>query len=148
MHPHSLGLGLVFATLMLTAGASAAPPARSVADTVPVPSPTASRAAFEAADLDRDGYISLAEFHKNALQAWHALDTNRDGWIDLDELSVLPKVLRVSLLGSLKRADRDGDLKLSFKEVMNARMADFDAADTNRDDRLSLAEVLAFEARR
>lgn len=148
MRSHPVRLGLPLLVLMLSAGAAATPPARSVADTVPIPSPSATRVAFEAADLDHDGFISLAEFHKNALQAWHTLDTNRDGWIDLKELSVLPKVLRVSLLGSLKRADRDGDLKLSFKEVMNARMADFEAADTNQDDRLSLAEVLAFEARR
>lgn len=146
MCPYSLRLGLVVATLWLSVGISAAPPARRLADVVPAPSPSAARAAFEAADVDHDGFISLAEFHKNALLAWHTLDTNRDGWIDLRELSVLPQVLRVSLLGSLKRADSDGDLKLSFKEVMNARMADFDAADTNRDDRLSLAEVLAFEA--
>lgn len=128
------------------AGVWAAPAGRSIADSVPVPSPSATRAAFEAADLDHDGVISLEEFHKNALLAWRTLDANRDGVIDQRELSILPKVLRLSLLGSLKRADSDGDLKLSFKEVMNARMADFDAADTNRDDRLSLAEVLAFEA--
>lgn len=135
------GLALGLALGLASVPAWTAPPA------VPVPSPSATRAAFDAADLDHDGFISLDEFHKNALQAWRALDRDGDGYITREELAPLPRTLRLSLLGSLRRADTDGDLRLSFKEVMAARMADFDAADANHDDRLSLAEVLAFEAR-
>jgi Ca2+-binding EF-hand superfamily protein len=112
------------------------------------PSPTEIRRAFDAADLDHDGYISLEEFHKNALQAFNALDTDHDGYISREELAPLPRALRQSLLGSLRHADQDGDLRLSFKEVMEARMADFAAADTDGDGRLSLREVLDFHSKR
>ena len=50
------------------------------------------------------------------------------------------------LLRALKAADRDGDGRLSFKEVVEARMSYFDQADTNRDDRISLDEALAYDA--
>ena len=41
--------------------------------------------------------------------------------------------------------DMDADGKLSFVEVMNAKMADFTAADGNGDGRVSFEEVMAFE---
>ena len=51
------------------------------------------------------------------------------------------------MLGSLRRADTDGDGRLSFKEVVAARMAAFEAADTDGNDELSPAEIEAYEAR-
>ncbi len=46
----------------------------------------------------------------------------------------------------MRRVDTDGDGKLSFREVVVARMKYFDEADTNRDDQISLEEALAFDA--
>ena len=43
--------------------------------------------------------------------------------------------------------DSNGDGKLSFVEVMNAKMKDFTAADTNGDGRVSFQEVTAFESK-
>lgn len=126
----------------------ASPRAAEVSDNARGPSPSEVRRAFEAADLDHDGFISLEEFHKNALVAFNALDTDHDGFISQQELEPLPRALRRSLLGSLRHADTDGDLRLSFKEVMAARMADFAAADADGDGRLSLAEVMNFRSPR
>jgi hypothetical protein len=47
----------------------------------------------------------------------------------------------------IRRADQDGDGRLSFREVVEARMRSFDEADTDRNDRISLDEALAFDKR-
>jgi Ca2+-binding EF-hand superfamily protein len=116
------------------------------AQTSPQPSASAARQAFEVADLDHDGYISLAEFQKDVLHSWRALDADGDGYISRDEVHLLPQH-GPGLYRSLQRADRNGDGKLSFKEVVDARMDYFDHADTNADDLLSLAEVMAYRQR-
>lgn len=93
-----------------------------------------------------EGEVTLDEFRKDVLRSWHALDLDGDGYITQAELKALPKGAR-GMLGSLKRADTDGDGRLSFKEVVAARMAAFEAADTNGDDRLSKEEIAAYEAK-
>lgn len=93
-----------------------------------------------------DEEVSLDDFRKDVLRSWHALDLDGDGYITQAELKSLPKGAR-GMLGSLRRADTDGDGRLSFKEVVAARMAAFDAADTNGDDRLSKDEIAAYEVK-
>ena len=118
----------------------------AAAQTSPQPAASAVRQSFEVADLDHDGYISLAEFHKDVLHSWRALDADGDGYITRDEVQRLPQH-GPGLYRSLQRADRNGDGKLSFKEVVDARMDYFDRADTDADDLLSLAEVMAYRQR-
>ncbi len=90
--------------------------------------------------------ISLEAYHRDVLRSWHALDLNGDGYITRQELRALPRQAQ-GMLGSLRRADTDGDGRLSFKEVVAARMAAFEAADTDGNDELSPAEIEAYEAR-
>jgi hypothetical protein len=90
--------------------------------------------------------ITREAFHKDVLKSWHALDLDGDGYITQAELKSLPKDAQ-RMLAALQRADTDGDGRLSFKEVVAARMAAFDAADSNGDDVLSAAEVKAYEAK-
>ena len=109
--------------------------------------PTVSRRVFLDADLNKDGFVDLDEFHKDVVNGFHALDHNRDGYITVAEIRAIPDKTRVELvLKMLKAADKDGDGRLSFREVVEARMDFFDKADSNRDERLSLEEVLAFDA--
>lgn len=109
--------------------------------------PSVSRQIFVDADLDKDGYVDLAEFHQDIVRAFHALDHNRDGYISVDEIKSIPDKTRVDLLlKALKLSDKDGDGRLAFKEVVERRMAFFDAADTDKDERLSMAEVVAYDA--
>lgn len=111
------------------------------------PQPSVSRQIFLEADLNKDGYVDLDEFHKDIVNSFHALDHNRDGYITVEEIGAIPDKGRVDLLlGLMKVADTDRDWRLSFKEVVIIRMAYFDQADTNKDGRLSLAEVIAFDA--
>lgn len=107
-----------------------------------------SKQIFSRADLNRDGEVDLAEFHKDIVNAFHALDLNRDGFIAISEIRSIPDRGRVELLlVVLRRADTNRDSRLSFKEVVAARMAFFEAADRNNDDRLSMAEVAEYDAK-
>jgi hypothetical protein len=110
--------------------------------------PSVSRQVFSDADRDGDGTVSLDEFHKDIVRSFHALDFDRDGFISQSEVQSLPNqdfVKRMTRI--MRRADKDADGRLSFKEVVEARMSYFDQADTNRDDRLSLEEALNFDKR-
>ncbi|WP_197047176.1 EF-hand domain-containing protein [Paucibacter sp. KBW04] len=110
------------------------------------PSPSAIRRAFERSDLNHDGFISLEEFHKDMVQSWHALDLDQDGFISREELQAAAGAKHAErVLRALHHFDKNADLRLSFKEVIGARMAGFDAADLNHDDKLSLQEVLDYE---
>ena len=95
-----------------------------------------------AADTDHDGSISLQEFQADVVRTWQALNPDRSGYVQLSDLAEIPGLNRADL-ATLKSADRDADGRLSFKEVVSARMAYFDAADTNNDDRLSMQECVS-----
>ncbi len=110
--------------------------------------PTLSREVFSDADLNRDGTVSLDEFHKDIVRSFHALDFDRDGYITAGELGSLPDRQAVRRMERMiRRADQDGDGRLSFREVVEVRMRSFDEADSNRNDRISLDEALAFDKR-
>jgi len=109
--------------------------------------PSMSRQIFLGADLNKDGFVDLDEFHKDVVRAFHALDHSRDGYISADEIRSIPDKTRVEmLLKALKLTDKDRDGRLSFKEVVERRMAYFDTGDTDKDERLSMAEVVAYDA--
>lgn len=100
-----------------------------------------------AADLDHDGNVSLDEFHQDIVQSWHSLGPDASGYVTLADLAQVPRMGK----GRLKRlaaADKDGDGKLSFKEVVEARMAYFEAADADGNDLLSVQECVAYERQR
>lgn len=97
-----------------------------------------------AADLNHDGQVSLDEFHRDIVASWHNLVPSADGFVSLVQLKNVPGVGKVRL-GRLAAADKDGDGRLSFKEVVEKRMAYFDAADTDRNDALSLNECVKHE---
>ena len=109
--------------------------------------PSVSRQIFSEADTNRDGFVSLDEFHKDVVKSFRSLDFDGDGFITLSELEGLSGPEQAKVLRRLmRRVDTDGDGKLSFREVVVARMKYFDEADTNRDDQISLEEALAFDA--
>ena len=153
-------LGLCLALGLALAGTTAAQPAAprppstttaALAADAPgaAPAPRAgggsgAEQACRAADHDHDGFISLEEYHRDIARSWAALGPDATGHVRLDDLAAVPG-LRRSVLERLRRADSDGDGRLSFKEVVSARMAQFDAADLDRDDRLSMKECVDHE---
>lgn len=100
-----------------------------------------------AADLDHDGNVSLDEFHQDIVQSWHSLGPDASGHVLLLELAQVPRMGK-GRIQRLAAADKDGDGKLSFKEVVEARMAYFEAADADNNDLLSVQECVAFEKKR
>ena len=147
-----LALGLGEAAL----AQSAAPRPAAAAASASGPAPGAAAAptrggggsgaeqACRAADHNHDGYIGLDEYHRDIARSWAALGPDATGHVRLEDLATIPG-LRRSVLERLRRADTDGDGRLSFKEVVTARMAQFDAADLDRDDRLSMKECVDHE---
>ncbi len=112
--------------------------------------PSVSNRAFQDADLDRDGYVDLGEFQKDVVRGFHAIDRDRDGLLDLEELRAIRVNTRSGdrLAQAMLRAhDADGDGRLSFREVVVGRMAYFEEADADRDDRLSASEAQAYDER-
>lgn len=124
------------------AAASAVPPGSGTAGRTGAGS--GAEQACRAADHNHDGYIGLDEYHRDIARSWAALGPDATGYVKLEDLGAIPG-LRRSVLERLRRADTDGDGRLSFKEVVTARMAQFDAADLDRDDRLSMKECVDHE---
>lgn len=132
----------------------AAKPAATAATAAPAHKKGAGRtpgnrllAICTSADLDHDGNVSLDEFHQDIVQSWYSLGPDANGYVTLADLAQVPRMGK----GRLKRlaaADKDGDGKLSFKEVVEARMAYFEAADADGNDLLSVQECVAYERQR
>lgn len=99
------------------------------------------KAACLSADFNHDGHVSLDEFHQDILNGWRALPSDAEGYVRIADLAAIPGMGR-GMVERLKNADTDGDGKLSFKEVVIARMAYFEAADTNNDLQLSMQECV------
>lgn len=115
----------------------------------PARKPLAERlqAICSSADLNHDGNVSLDEFHQDIVQSWHSLSPDATGYVQLADLAQVPRMGK----GRMKRLaaiDKDGDGKLSFKEVVETRMAYFDAADADQNDQLSIQECVAYERQR
>ena len=105
------------------------------------------QAICSSADLNHDGNVSLDEFHQDIVQSWHSLGPDAQGYVHLAQLGQVPRIGK-GALRRLAAADKDADGKLSFSEVVQARMAYFEAADGNQDDLLSLQECIAYERQR
>lgn len=135
---------LIAAASMLALGVSASVFAQQSA---PV-SDRATRAQehFKTADTDKDGFISRAEAEKSMprlTQHFDALDTNKDGKLSPDELKAGFAQMR-----SAHRGHHDGMHMPITREELIARhqqmLADFDAADANKDGKLSQEEMKVF----
>jgi hypothetical protein len=126
------------------AAASAAAPGTGAGPSARAGGGSGAEQACRAADHNHDGYIALDEYHRDIARSWAALGPDATGHVRLEDLAAIPG-LRRSVLERLRRADTDGDGRLSFKEVVTARMAQFDAADLDRDDRLSTKECVDHE---
>ena len=127
-----IGAALTLVMLAAQAATPSAPPKNRL------------QAACMAADVNHDGSVSLEEFHHDIVKGWRALLPGSDGFVSLKELGQVPGMNRRHL-ERLQKADTDKDDKLSFKEVVEARMAYFDAADTDKNDAIALQECVDHE---
>jgi Ca2+-binding EF-hand superfamily protein len=105
---------------------------------------------FRAADANGDGVVTRAEFQAHRAGQWPRFDHDGDGWFSRDDL---PRFAQGrwdgERLTTLRRQfDRNGDGRIARAEYLSGPTTVFDAADTNRDDAVSQAEVRALAARR
>jgi Ca2+-binding EF-hand superfamily protein len=101
------------------------------------------RAAFGETDANRDGEIDREEFHERIVEVFYSADRNKDGFLEVEEQKqlVFPEDFRDQ--------DRDHDGRISMREFLRVRLADYDKADTDDDGSLSLDEVVvAYERKK
>lgn len=120
------------ALLALAAAPTAMPPAHAAQ-----PGPES----FDQTDLDHNGRIDRAEYQRRMVEVFYFADTNKDGFVTVAELEAIEKVDPKAF----KKADRNGDGKLTVDEFVTYRMIQFDEADTNKDGVLTREEVEAWQ---
>ena len=92
---------------------------------------------FITADADGDLVLSKAEVLAVAVLQFRLTDSNRNNLLEKTEVGELAEDPEFSD----NDADKSGSL--SIEEMVTEKLADFDAADTNKDGALSLDEVKA-----
>ena len=97
---------------------------------------------FILADKDGDLLLSKTEYLLVPLEAFAKLDANGNNALDADELGDLAKDTEFG------DGDSDKSGNLSLEEIISEKLADFEAADTNKDGALNVDEVTVFEAKK
>ena len=88
------------------------------------PSAQSAQSYFSVVDLDRDGRISLAEYHERFSYAFRQMDRNGDEVVDESEQIVrgAPRLtlaqLRAQLAEQFRRQDKNRDGTLSPREFL------------------------------
>jgi len=119
---------LILAAALVAAGSAYA------ADASPKPDP---RQAFKETDTNGDGVIDHQEFHVRIVEVFYFADFNKDGYLDEKELKAL------AFPEDFKEQDRDANGRVSMREFLRIRFADFPKTDTNGDGVLSVDEIVA-----
>jgi len=119
---------LILAAALVAAGSAYA------ADASPKPDP---RQAFKETDTNGDGVIDHEEFHVRIVEVFYFADVNKDGYLDERELKAL------AFPEDFKEQDRDANGRVSLREFLRIRFADFPKTDTDGDGVLSVDEIVA-----
>jgi Ca2+-binding EF-hand superfamily protein len=98
---------------------------------------------FDLTDIDKSGSIDREEYRKRMVEVFYFDDKNKDGFLDIKEISSFEKIDPKAF----RKADKNGDGKLTLQEFVDYRMIQFDEADTNKDGVLTYEEVEAWRAR-
>ena len=96
-----------------------------------------ANATMSLVDKNKDARIDREEFHQRMTEVFFFADVDKDGQLTFAEL------VAVSIVDfeTFKRADRDGNGKLSLYEFMYVIHRDFDTADKNQDGVIDLQEL-------
>ncbi len=97
---------------------------------------TDEQIAFDAADTNGDGYVSLPELARDAAVGFATLDKDGSGTLTPEELGPHDKA-------QFDRVDTNHDGVLSFQEVMANKERAFKDGDKNHDGGLSFDEMVS-----
>ena len=92
------------------------------------------------ADVNNDGHIDRVEFLRRMTESFFFVDSNKDGFLTKVEIQQMVQGIDPKRFDA---ADINRDGKLSMYEFHKAVDLSFDEADINRDGLLSLTEVKA-----
>lgn len=96
-----------------------------------------SIATMELSDKNKDGRIDHEEFHQRITEVFFFADVDKDGQLTIVEIEAVVSITPEAF----KRADRDGNGKLSLYEFTYTMHRDFDAADKNGDGVIDMQEL-------
>lgn len=162
MNAFNPALSLAVALAVTTGSAAAQSPGTDVTRS------SVSISEFAAADSDRDGRLSPAEFERYqhaAARGFDGTDRDADGYVTFVEtwqvldpdteiaLNNVDSMRDVFLKSKLATYDRDGDGAVSLREAVGSSVVlvtpraiyDYDAADADHDGNLDEAEFGAFQ---
>ncbi len=97
-----------------------------------------SKAAFQAADQNKDGFVDEAEFAMDTITSFVELDNDNNKSLDKSEL-IDPN------MDAWRKRDINSDNVLTLKEIMQGKMKDFQIIDKNKDGLLSEDEVILYD---
>lgn len=97
---------------------------------------TDEQIAFDAADTNGDGYVSLPELARDAAVGFATLDKDGSGTLTPEELGPHDPA-------QFDRVDTNHDGVLSFQEVMANKESAFKEGDKNKDGGLSFDEMVS-----
>jgi len=95
------------------------------------------RAAFKETDTNGDGVVDHEEYHVRIVEVFYFADANKDGFLDPAELR------RLAFPEDFTEDDKDANGRVSLREFLRVRFADFTKVDTDGDGVLSVDEVVA-----
>lgn len=96
-----------------------------------------ANATMALSDKNKDGRIDREEFHQRMTEVFFFADVDKDGHLTFAELVAVANADP----DAFKRADRDGNQKLTLYEFLYVIHRDFDAADKNQDGVIDLQEL-------
>ena len=91
------------------------------------------------ADKDKDGKLSKEEVDENFRPHFDKVDTDKSGYLEAPEIRRAVRGMMIFM--RLKKADKDGDNRLSKEEAPERMKARFDGIDKNSDGYLDLEEL-------
>jgi len=97
-----------------------------------------SKAAFHAADQNKDGFVNEAEYSADIIDAFVDLDKNNNKKIEKNEL-IEPDMT------DFKETDSNKDNVLTFDEIMQGKMDDYQSIDKNKDGLLTVEETILYD---
>jgi Ca2+-binding EF-hand superfamily protein len=99
---------------------------------------------IESADRNSDGRIDRVEFLNRMKEAFFFIDVDKDGYVTIAEYQ---RSIQGSDPRQVAAADRNKDGKLSMDELLKIVSGDFDAADKNDDGVIDAEEMKVWIAR-
>lgn len=100
-----------------------------------------AKSSFDRIDANGDGVVTRAEFRTTQAARWPQIDRNRDGYLTLDDFPRNAAQRASAQLAGIADLDADKDGRISQAEFLDGSAAAFEQVDQNADQILTRSEV-------